>query len=527
MKGFFRWFKSSTKIKRWILIIIIGILLTCYGMAEVLTSDKQEFSNLGKIILIFVVGFVLVVWGIISIQKRTLEILVEETDERIDKNTKNVKSLIFNKKIYDQGPKIVAIGGGAGLNSVLKGLKKYTDNITAIVTVSDYGEKQNSSNGIAGSKVLDDIKQSIVALSENESVMEKLMNLNYSDPELKGLCFGDLYLLGMHEIYGDFAESIKNVQEVLNMTGRVLPVTLEPITICAELEDGTVIESKSKIPELVNDRVSKINRIYIKPTTCKPAPGVIEAIEEADAIVIGPGSLYTNVIPNLLVKGVAKAIKESKAFKIYVSNIMTEQGQTDNYTLSDHIKAINEHVGKGVIEYCIYDTGELIPEYIRKYNMQGQELVDIDAQKAKAEGVYLMQRELSYVDGEFIRHNPEAIATSIIQLICDDLKFKDMQNDTKYILLNDRLSQAKKNLKEEGKKKSKHKSRNIETGKSKFSKKYQDRIKSIQESDLKMKVKAGIYEEKTNEPKKSEEIKEKEKKKSKNKEKHTKKKNKK
>ena len=189
MKGFFRWFKSSTKIKRWILIIIIGILLTCYGMAEVLTSDKQEFSNLGKIILIFVVGFVLVVWGIISIQKRTLEILVEETDERIDKNTKNVKSLIFNKKIYDQGPKIVAIGGGAGLNSVLKGLKKYTDNITAIVTVSDYGEKQNSSNGIAGSKVLDDIKQSIVALSENESVMEKLMNLNYSDPELKGLCF--------------------------------------------------------------------------------------------------------------------------------------------------------------------------------------------------------------------------------------------------------------------------------------------------------------------------------------------------
>ena len=138
-----------------------------------------------------------------------------------------------------------------------------------------------------------------------------------------------------------------------------------------------------------------------------------------------------------------------------------------------------------------------------------------------------MQRELSYVDGEFIRHNPEAIAASIIQLICDDLKFKDMQNDTKYILLNDRLSQAKKNLKEEGKKKSKHKSRNIETGKSKFSKKYQDRIKSIQESDLKMKVKAGIYEEKTNEPKKSEEIKEKEKKKSKNKEKHTKKKNKK
>ena len=152
-----------------------------------------------------------------------------------------------------------------------------------------------------------------------------------------------------------------------------------------------------------------------------------------------------------MVNGVAKAIKESKAFKIYVSNIMTTTGQTDNYTLSDHIKAINDHAGKGVIKYCIYDTGELIPEYIRKYNMQGQELVQIDTAKAKEQDVYLMQRDLSCVVGDHIRHNPDAIAASIIQLICDDLKFKDMQNDTKYVLLNDRLREAKKSLKEEKK----------------------------------------------------------------------------
>lgn len=144
-----------------------------------------------------------------------------------------------------------------------------------------------------------------------------------------------------------------------------------------------------------------------------------------------------------MVKGVAKAIKESKAFKIYVSNLMTEPGQTDNYSLSEHIRAIQEHAGKGVIDYCIYDTGEIIPEFIRKYNMEGSELVEQDISRAKVEGVNLMQRNLSYIDGDYIRHNPDAIAASIIQLICDDLKFKDMQNDTQYMMLNDKLKIAK------------------------------------------------------------------------------------
>ena len=320
---------------------------------------------------------------------------------------------------------------------------------------------------------LDDIKESLVALAKDEETMEKIMNMQFSKGKLRSLSFGDIYLLGMKELYGDFAKSVEQTRNVLNITGRVLPVTLEPIQVCAELEDGTVIESRDKIPEIVNSKTSKINRIFINPTNCK----------------VGPGSLYTNVIPNLLVNGVAKAIKESPAFKIYVSNIMTTTGQTDNYTLSDHIKAINDHAGKGVIKYCIYDTGELIPEYVRKYNMQGQELVQIDAAKAKEQDVYLMQRDLSYVVGDRIRHNPDAIAASIIQLICDDLKFKDMQNDTKYVLLNDRLKEAKKSLKENKKNDNMRKTKKKkERGKSKFFEKYQERINSIQESDEKLKV---------------------------------------
>ena len=505
MKGFFKWFKANTKIKRWIFLIIIGILLCCYGMAEVLTSRQMGFGQLAKIAGIFIVGFIIIIYSIIAIQRRTLEILVEDTDKRVADEKSKVKTLIFNKRVYNQGPKIVAIGGGTGLNSVLRGLKNYTDNITAIVTVSDYGEPVSESRKVLDALPLEDVKESIVALSAKEDAMERLMNFKFKYGRLANLSFSDMYFIAMQDTYKDFAESVKQSQNIFNMTGKVLPVTMEEIKICAELEDGTVIESKDKIPEVINEKTCKINRIFINPSNCKPAPGVIEAIMEADAIVIGPGSLYTNVIPNLLVKGVAKAIKESKAFKVYVSNLMTEPGQTDNYSLSEHIKAINEHVGKGVIEYCLYDTGEIIPEYIRKYNMEGSELVEQDVSKVKIDGVYLIRRKFSHIENGYIRHNPDAIAATIIQLICDELKFNNMENNTQYMMLNNKLKDSKKSLKKQekaNKQKIKEHKKNKEgkARKSKFFEKYSERIESIQESDLKQKQKENMQKkkEKTN-----------------------------
>lgn len=488
MKGFWKWFKKGAKMKRWMLVIILGILLACYGMVFLLTGKQLVFWDLVKIIISFVIGFTLVILGNIFMQRRTLELLVQETDTREEAKTGNVKSLIFNKKVYEEGPNIVVIGGGSGLDSVLKGLKNYTNNITAIVTVSDYGKQASDSRKLLETMPLDDIKNSFIALAENETIMNGILNYKFTEGRLKSLSFGDIYLLAMKELYGDFTESIQQSKHVLNMTGKVLPVTLEAIDICAELEDGTIIQNKDKIPEIVLNRISKINRIFINPSNCTPAPGVIEAIQKADAIVIGPGSLYTNVIPNLLVKGVAKAIKENKGFKIYISNIMTEPGQTDNYSLADHIKAIQEHAGKGIVDYCIYDTGEIIPEFVRRYNQEGADLVEQDIAKAKEEGVKLLQRNLSHIEGEFIRHNPDAIASSIIELICEDLKFRDMQNDTKYLMLNSRLKETKKKLKktEEAKpKKQSKKEQESFKNKSKFAEKYKDRIQSIKESDEK------------------------------------------
>ena len=493
MNGFIKWFDSESKLKRWMLLILVGIALVCYGTAEILVLKEMSFYELAKIIVIFVLGIVGIVYGLVAFNKRTLEILIESTDDRMnDKNGVNLKSLIFNKKVYHQGPKIVVIGGGTGLNAVLSGLKKYTDNLTAIVTVSDYGENETESRKELQMKPLDDIKDSIVALSNTEDQIDKLFNYKFTEGKLRNLSFSDIYFSAMRNINNDFSDSIIKSNEVLNITGQVIPVTLDEMNITAELENGYLVTEKSKIPEIVYDKVTKINRIYLNPTNCRPAPGVIDAIKEADCIIIGPGSLYTNVIPNLLVNGVAKAIKESVGLKVYISNIMTEPGQTDEYSVSDHLNAIIEHCGKGIVDYCIYDTGEVVPEYIKKYNLEGQDLVDSNIDKVK--GITFLQRNLSMISDGCIRHDPELVAESVIELICDDLRYQDKQNDPQYLMLNNklredkRINKIKKQMAKDAKK-GKKESKNSKKRNSKFSSKYSDRIESIKQADEMIKLK--------------------------------------
>ena len=486
MNGLFKWFRPSAKIKRWMLLNLIGVCLVCYGFANILVLKTLSTLDVIKIIASFVLGFLFVVVSIVHIQKRTLEILVEESDTR--KETNNLNTLIFNKKIYNQGPKIVVIGGGSGLNTVLRGLKNYTDNITAIVTVSDYGETPSNSRTALQVLPLKDVQDSLAALAYDEEKMRALLDCKFDEGKLKSLSFGDIYFLAMNKIYGNFSESIGNSTNVLNITGKVIPATLDEIKICAELENGKVVENREKIPEKVIDNMSKISRIFISPTNCKVAPGVLEAIREADAIVIGPGSLYTSVIPSLLVNGIAHEIKKSDAVKVYVSNIMTEQGETDEFTLSDHIKTIMDYVGENVIDYCIYDTGEIVPEFIHKYNLKGADIVIPDTNKAKQLGVKLIQRNLSVIDGDAIRHDPDVIASTIIQLICDELEFKDMENDSQYMTLSSKLLETKRERKrrEKAEKKFQKSGRKIferSNKTSKFKDKYKERIKSIEDSD--------------------------------------------
>ena len=489
MKGIFNWLKSGSKMKRWILLILVGVVFASFGMANILTSNESiTILQAVEIVAYFVIGFMCIVIGLVYINKRTIELFIEATDDRIDKNKKiNVKSLIFNKKVFNQGPKIVVIGGGSGLNTTLEGLKKHTDNITAIVTVSDYGENFGKDNKELHYTQLEDIKEAISALANSEkSKMKELLNYRFKNGTLKGAAFSDLYFYAMNDIYNSEAEAIKASNDIFKISGKVLPVTKDKMQICAELENGYLIEEKSKIAETVYDKLTKINRVYLKPSNLRALPEVIEAIEEADGIIIGPGSLYTNIIPNLLVNGVIKAIKESKAIKLYACSIMTEPGQTDNYSVADYINTIVSHCGEGVIDYCLYDTGEVVPEYIKKYNLDGAELVEQDLTGIKDKKIKFLKENMAIIKDGFIRHNSMLIADTMIELICDDLKFKDKQNDPEYIMMDSKLK-ADKAIKRQMKKSVKKKSEDVKNkkknSKSKFSAKYSERIDSIKYAD--------------------------------------------
>lgn len=463
MKKLLKLIIGNKKTKRWVLLTIIGMLLICYEFAKIISLDRLEVTELGKIAVFFVIGFACFILGLVFLQRRILELAV---------NPEIMKS---KNPINSKGPNIVVIGGGNGLNTVLQGLKKYTSNITAIVTVSKYGKEDLSTT--------EDIKISLEALAKNPEEMQKMLEYNFIDNKGNSINFGDLYIEAARNINGNLATSVQKSNEIFSMTGKVLPVTLDEMKIFVELENGMIIKDKDRIAEITEDKVTKINRVFVNPSNCRTAPGIVDAIRNADAIILGPGSLYTNVIPNLLIKNVAKAIKDSKAFKIYVSNIMTEPGHTDDYNVSDHIDAIIEHAGNKIIDYCICDNGDIIPEFIRKYNKEGSNLVEVDSQYFRGKGIKLIKADISCVDGEHIRHDADELAKTIIELICNELKFRDQQNDDQYLLLNSKLKEAKKNNKTKKSHRKATKKPRKKGKTSKFASKYSERIESIKQSD--------------------------------------------
>ena len=224
MKGVWHWLKSSSKMKRWIFLVLVGIVLTCYGIAKILVQKEMEFIDARRVIVTFVIGFMCIVLGLVFLNKRNMELFIEATDDRMKhRKNVNVKSLIFDRKIYDKGPKIVAIGGGAGLNTVLTGMKRYTNNITAIVAVSEYGKEPNISRKTLQTALpFEEVKDSIVALSsDKQSELEKILNHEMTHERLKGLKFSDIYFTAMKEIYRNDITSIEKSNSVFNITGNV------------------------------------------------------------------------------------------------------------------------------------------------------------------------------------------------------------------------------------------------------------------------------------------------------------------
>jgi len=336
---------------------------------------------------------------------------------------KMVFKKIFNgllSKSDIEGSKIVAIGGGTGLSTMLRGMKKYTDNLTAIVTVADDGGGSGLLRQDLGILPPGDIRNCILALAETEPIMEKLLRYRFTEGSLSGQSFGNLFLAAMDGISENFEEAIKRVSDVLKVTGRVLPVTLNDVNIEAELENGDIVQGETKISRAIADTNSRIKEIRLVPEDAEPLPEVIRAIYDADLIILGPGSLYTSIIPNLIVNGVSEAILNSRAAKVYVCNLMTQPGETDNLTAYQHAMALCGHAGGKIMDYCIVNKEEIPKHFLEKYKIDGSKAVMVNHEKFRLAGIKLIEGEYVQDCGQYVRHDYDKLAKTLANLLLSE-----------------------------------------------------------------------------------------------------------
>ena len=316
----------------------------------------------------------------------------------------------------DPGPRIAASGGGTGLSPLLRGLTRYTNNITAIVTVADDGGGSGRLRQDLGMLPPGDIRNCLEALANAEPLMAQLMHYRFPEGELAGQSFGNLFLAALNGIMPSFDRAVESLSQVLAITGRVLPVTNENIQLEAEFENGVRVVGESRIFQCKQEQDCRIRRVNLLPSRPKALPEAVEAIREAEMVVLAPGSLYTSIIPNLLVDGIVEAIRESRALKIYVCNVMTQEGETEGYTASDHIRALFNHSCPGLFDLCLVNDAPIPPSVMRGYTREGAEPILCDRDACEALGVEVITRPVSTVENGLVRHNPGHLAWELVRL---------------------------------------------------------------------------------------------------------------
>lgn len=310
--------------------------------------------------------------------------------------------------------KVVTIGGGTGLSTMLRGLKKYTHNITAIVTVADDGGSSGILREDLGMLAPGDIRKCIAALAETNPIVDELINYRFTEGKLKGHPFGNIYLAALCGISESFEEAVNKMNRLFGVEGEILPVTNEDVHLSAFLDNGKIIHGEANIG---SEKNGEIESVYLEPENAKPAEGVIDAIHNADMIIMGPGSLYTSIIPNLLVSGVSEAIEESNALRVYVSNIMTQPNETTAHGLYRHIERIESHAGRRIIDCVVANAGKIPESLLKKYALEGAEPVALNMDKLATREIRVILGDLWYNDGGLIRHNYNSLAKILMNLI--------------------------------------------------------------------------------------------------------------
>lgn len=316
----------------------------------------------------------------------------------------------------EHGPRVVAIGGGTGLSTLLRGLKLYTRQITAIVSVADDGGGSGVLRQDLGMPPPGDIRHCMEALANVEPLMSQLLQYRFKEGGLAGQSFGNLLLAALDGIMPTFDQAVAGMSQVLAITGKILPVTNENVLLEAELENGVRILGESIIPDRKKEENCRIRQMRLQPEHPQALPAAVEAIEQAEMIVLAPGSLYTSIIPDLLVDGIVDAIRRSDALKIYACNIMTQEGETEGYTASDHIRALFRHSCPGLFSLCLTNSAPLPQSVLQRYGKVGAEAVFCDREACDALGVEIISRPLATVENGRVRHNPGHLARELMAL---------------------------------------------------------------------------------------------------------------
>ena len=421
LKRLSRWLSPGMQLKRWLFVAIIGVFMFLDGFGRVLNSHNFNFhvnETIDRIVveqarlqpatlqwIFMIVGVVLIYYGLRQWMRSIVYAVSPQDGQRLIE-------VIYERRQLDRGCRIVAIGGGTGLSTLLRGLKEYTSNLTAIVTVTDDGGSSGRLRHELGVLPPGDIRNCLVALADSESTMTDLFQYRFNEGDgLTGHSFGNLFIAAMSGIAGDFDRAIKESSKVLNIKGRVLPSTLSNVALEATLADGSKVLGETAISRAG----SSIRSLALTPPECKPLAETLEAIAAADVIVLGPGSLYTSIMPNLLVPGIAAAVVRAPALKVYVCNIMTQPGETDDMSASDHARALLGAATGRLFDYALVNV-EQPHRLLHAYESEGAHQVAPDFDAIASLGV-------TPVPGKFVseeqqvRHDRKKLAQAIVKLI--------------------------------------------------------------------------------------------------------------
>ena len=316
----------------------------------------------------------------------------------------------------ERGPRIVAIGGGTGLSTLLRGLKLYSKNITAIVTVADDGGGSGVLRQDLGMPPPGDIRHCMEALANVEPLMGQLLQYRFKEGGLAGQSFGNLLLAALNGIVPSFDQAVEGMSQVLAITGKILPVTTANVQLEAEFENGVRVLGESIIPERKMEENCRIQQVRLLPEGTKALPAAIEAINRAEMIIFAPGSLYTSVIPNLLVEGIVEAIRRSDALKVYACNIMTQEGETEGYTAADHVCALLEHGAPGLLDICLANSEQVRPGLVERYQREDAVPLVVDRERFEQMGLELVEMPVASRTSNYARHSQTRLAQAIMEI---------------------------------------------------------------------------------------------------------------